>query len=70
MGDRYFVTGVQLRIIKALLIKGNQLTNIIDEEIVENQYLCNSYEFKKLKRVFGKQEESEILAKGSKKNYD
>ena len=41
MGDRYFITGVQLGILRALAININsKSTKKLLKEIEENQYLC------------------------------
>jgi len=49
MGNRYWITGVQLGMIMALLKREPQEAFKILEEIHNKQYLCEAKELKKLK---------------------
>lgn len=47
MGGRYYISGVQLGILKAFCKDNKALLEIVDE-ILENQYICEAKKFKEL----------------------
>ena len=63
MGNRYYITGVQLGMIMGLLKRKPQEAFKILEEIHEKQYLCEAEELNKLKYKEAKKTLSKLRSK-------